>query len=261
MNRVIVFSLAYNLISEVEQSVRMLYEQNDRRDFEHYIIDLGFPIVTGADIPSNFELARFQNSQELKRIAGQYKSYLCEMVNIGVSQNHENFYRFIKPDDSDVLITLDPDEIANEGGWVKALTEVLRADHSIGYAAPLLVDAIPLLANNPLAVEAQVGGHNVYMMNGAMNYSQIAYSGHFLNKMGGVPYPSNMTVYGGLEEMIRGQLDKFGLRWCQLRDYTTVHTNVPVLYRAWKDDCIFGNFKGQQIQFDEWLVLKKWDKL
>ncbi len=263
MNRNIVFSLCFNLVSEVAESMRLLYEQNDKRDFEMFVIDLGFPIEgRGDEIPKDIQFVKNNNTVALKKLAEQYGAHYLRMMNVGVSQNHTSFYKYIKPDDSDVILTSDCDEIANEGGWIRACAETLRGDGNLGYVAPLLVDAIPILENNPHAVLQEVAGHKVYYMNGNINYSQIAYSGRFLNKMGGVPYLQSAPIYGYLESALHQHLEKHKMKWGVLKDYTTVHTNNPPLYRSWKDACIFSEeFKGNQISFEEWLILKKWNKI
>lgn len=251
------YSLAFNLVSETEQAVRLLYEQNDERDFKHYIIDLGFPLLKGDEIPDNIENAKRINTERLKSLAGDYGSLYLKMDNIGVSQNTGNFYRHIKPQDEDILCSVEPDEIQNEGGWIRAQADVLRADKTLGYVAPILVDAIPQLINNPLAPIEVIAGYNVMIIKGNINYGQVAYSGAFLNKIGGVPFLPQMQVYGGIEAALKHEIDKLGMRWGILKDYTTIHTNVPQLYRKWKDYIIFVTAGKPQIKFEEWLQRKK----
>jgi hypothetical protein len=256
-NRNIVFTLAFNLVSETENATRLLYEQNDKNDFEHYIIDLGFPLLKGDEIPDNIDGAKKINTETLKKLASDYGSVYLKMDNVGVSQNHGTFYKHIKPDDTDVFITCEPDEIQQEGGWVKALADTLRADKTLGYVATILVDAIPILKDNDLCPIEIIANNNVYIMNGMINYGQIATSGKFINLMGGMPYPKAMPVYGGIEFALKEHLDKHKLRWGILKDYSEVHTNVPILLRQWKDAIIFGEFKDSQIGFEDWLNIQK----
>lgn len=258
MGRNLVFTLAYNLVSETEAAVKRLYDQNDRGEFTHTIYDCGFPLLEGDKIPENIEEAKVINSQSLKELAVRHGSFYVKISNIGVSQNWTQAYNHFGIEDDDIMITCEPDEIQNEDGWVKAMCDVLRADESVAYCAPTLFDHIELLKTSPYAIEKDIAGYKIYMMFGNINYGQIAIKGSFLNKMGGVPVPDGMSIYGGLETPLHDALAKFGMRWGILKDFTQHHTNVPKLLRDWKDVSIFRLAEiGRQMPFEEYLGLRK----
>mgnify|MGYP001568893692 CR=1 FL=1 len=54
MNGKYIYTLSFNLVTEVEKATERLYKQN-KHNFEHYIVDLGFPLVKGDEIPDNIE--------------------------------------------------------------------------------------------------------------------------------------------------------------------------------------------------------------
>ena len=252
-----VYTLAYNLTTEVERAVKSLYDFNDRT-FDHYIVDLGFPLLKGDEVPDDINEAKELNSDALLEICAKYKSIYIKQPNIGVSQNTGGIYRTIKPSDDDVLISCEPDEIQNEPNWVLALQRVLSADKTMGYCAPILTDAIPVLRNNRHIQKIVVDGINLYDMKDAnINYGQIAYSCRFLNRMGGVPFLETMKIYGGLENALQLHLKQYKMRWGILTDFTTKHTNNGKLYREWKDYIIIRNHDKEQITFEEFLELKK----
>jgi hypothetical protein len=257
MNRNLVFSLCFNLVSEAEKAIKLLYHQNDINDFEHTVVSCEFPLIKGDEIPDNIEVAKEENRYALQVLADRYGSKFLSIKNIGVSQNWDTLYRHFKPDDSDVMTCCDVDEIPLESGWVKALGSVLRADDTIGYAAPTLIDNKKVLKNSNYAKPKVVAGHNVYEMIGSCNYGLLGISGRLMNKMGGLePYHAT-PIYGNIESVLLTAIKKHGMKWVMLRDYTQEHTNVPILFRQWKNDIIFGIHKNNQISFEEWLILKK----
>lgn len=252
------YTLAFNLFSETQNAVHRLFEQNDRREFKHYICDLGFPLLSGDVIPPDIEDAKRINTECLKQLAEETGSTYIKLENRGVSQNTGQLFRHIQPKDGDVLVSCEPDEIQNEAGWVHALASVLEADKNMGYCAPMLVEHDKILANTPHAKLETIGGQEIYVMSGNINFGQVGFSASFLNKIGGVPYLPNMPIYGGLEAAIKYHLDQLGMKWGLLKNYTTTHTNVPPLYRAWKDAIIYNpqDFGGQ-ISFEDWLNRKR----
>ena len=256
MGKIYVYTLGYNLVSETAESVRRLYEQNDKRDFTHYLINLGFPLEKGDEIPTNIEKAKDNNTEKLKELAALYGSIYIKINNVGVSQNTATIYRTIKPTDDDVLCSCEPDEVQVEGGWITAQAKVLGGNR-FGYCAPILQEAIPVLVQSKLAIPETVNGINIFLMKGSINYGNIAYSGKFLNAVGGVPYLPQAPIYGYLESALEFHLRKLKMEWCILKDYTTIHTNVPKLYREWKNYLILEHPEIAQISFENWLTKKR----
>lgn len=261
-NNNLCFTLAFNLVSETEKAVENLYRQNDRDDFKHYIVDCGFPLLIGNEIPSDIEEAKSINTAELKYLAERYGSQYFKIKNKGVSQNWQQVYDYLNPDDSDMMCCVEPDEEPIESGWIKALSDVLKADRSMGYCVPLLIDNKKFLEKSRYAQLEKVAGHDVYIMSGNINYGLLAVSGTLMNKMKGMPIPKITPIYGNIEGALLEGIRENKMRWGVLKNYTQVHTNVPMLYREWKNDLIFGKYKNEkQIPFEDWLILKRENKL
>lgn len=255
MHRNLTFSLCYNLVSEVADSLERLYKQNS--NLEHLIVDCGFPLISD-EIPDDIEKAKEFNTERLIAMSNNYGCDYVRIENRGISQNYNQIIEYLEPHETDILVCADADEKPVESGWVKAICDVLRAGDNSGYCASLLMDAKPILDKN-IPVK-QVGEHFVYDMNYAsINYGLVGIKASFLKKIGEVPVPPTMQVYGGLEAMLLQKLQQHKMSWYVLRDFTQVHTNDCKLYREWKNDCIFtqtGN--GQpQIDFEQWLKNKK----
>lgn len=258
MNRNLCFTLSFNLISETEGAVKRLYEQNDRNDFDHWIVDCDWPLIEGDKIPDDLDVAKATNTQSLKHIADKYGSGYIKINNEGVSQNWTQVYNVLKPDDTDVMTCVEPDEEAIEHHWIKALGDVLRSPQdNFGYGAPTLADNKDVLKRSRYAELMKVAGHNIYLMRGSVNYGLLSISGRLLNRMGGVPVPKITEIYGNIESPLLQEIKKYNMQWFILKDFYQIHTNIPKLYRAWKDDCIFGKFKDKQIHFEEWLKIQQ----
>lgn len=256
MNQNLVFTLGFNLVSEIRQAVERLYKQNDKKEFTHLLVDCGFPLLNGDEIPENIAEAKAINSWELQKLANECGSDYLKIKNEGVSQNWSSVYNHFKPEDSDVMITCEPDEIQHEDGWVASLGEVLQMDKSMGYASPTLVDHIERLRTSRYAHLKKIGKYNVYIMSGGINYGQVAISGRLLNKMRGVPVPSITPIYGNIESVLSAQSKKYNMTFGVLKDYTQTHTNVPILYRKYKDEIIFNIDARGQYSFEKWLNMK-----
>lgn len=261
-NNNLVFSLCFNLVSEAENAVKQLYRQNNPDDFRHTIVDCGFPLREGDKIPEDIEEAKDDNTILLKALAQAYGSEYLRIENKGVSQNWTAVYEHYMPDDSDAMTCCDVDEIPIESGWVKALGDVIRADKTMGYCAPLLIDNKKALEKSKHVKLEVVKGYNVWRMSGSCNYGLLSVSGLLMNKMKGMPIPKITPIYGNIEWALLEGIKEHGMWWGVLKDYTQAHTNVPLLYREWKNDLIFGKYKNEkQIPFEDWLILKRENKL
>lgn len=265
-----VHTLAYNLTTEVEKSVKLLYEQNN--DFQHFIVDLGFPLIKD-EVPQSFSNAKQYNSQELKRIAKHYGSEYVKIDNVGVSQNWDAVFKMLGMDDDDILIGADPDERPQNEGWVSAMGDVLRS--GFGLASLMMVDHVPLLANkHPIEVEGVriISGKKI-----SLNWALIGMSGKFLNAMGEVPVPSGAARYGWIENAVKKGLDDHGFDWCVMPDYTVVHTDYARdpyhffkdpdraevydpessrLLREWKNSMVFQIKELGQMSFEDYLTMR-----
>lgn len=255
MGEIIAYTLCFNLFSEVQKATERLYKQNEGTKFRHIIADLGFPLIQGDVIPENIEDAKEKNSESLKSLAHRFGSEYVKFANIGVSQNTNQVLNYIQPKDDDALISCEPDEVQNEDGWVQAMADVLT---ELAYCAPHLIEHKELLATSPHAKLETINGRKVYVMEGNLNYGQVGYNCGWLNKIGGIAYPSTMTIYGGIEVCLMQDAKAQGKKWGILKDFSTTHTdyekgtpNTSRLLREWKNYSVFSG--KPQIQLEDWL--------
>ncbi len=252
------FSLCYSLVSDIENIVRELYAKNKECEFSHLIIDLGYPLLHGSDIPEDIFSAQAANSIRLQAIADKYGSDYVKLENQGVSQNWTQAMNYLQVTDEDVLIGVEPDEIPQQDGWLQAMADVLQANNDIVLCSLVAEGQYDWLqATKEVWKHRVVNGHNCAVVNGPTSMGLIGYTGKFLNEIKGVPVPEETSIYGSLEWASYGMVKKFGYAWAFLMDYGIVHTESSSLYRAYKTDVTTGNYKGaKQIKFPEWLEIK-----
>jgi len=262
--RNLVQTLCWNVVSEIEEAVRQLYEMNDKKDFQHILCDLEFPLLKADEIPSDFKKAINENTESLKALASKYGSTYIKFKNVGVSQNYGTIVKFAKMQDNDVLISCDSDERVDPKcrGWVKAFGDVIRADKKYGFAGLIMQEQFAEF-NSTNSVKRKVGGYNVIDVNGLSMIACIGISGKFINQMGGVPYPKDWKIYGNLEHALLVHAEELGYKWCMLQDYIVKHPNTDgTLLREWKNSIVFGQFAAEkQIPFVDWLQLKAENKV
>ncbi len=259
MNRNLAFTLAYNLPSEVELIVRRMYNQNDRKDFEHFLIDVGFPLQYGDVIPDDIDQTKKLNSLILQSMAEDYGSSYLKIENVGVSQNWTAVCKHLEPDETDMIVGVDPDEEPQEDGWIKACGDVLRADPKLAYVAPFLLDHHRnTFEKNPIISTKEIAGHEVYVTTGNTNFGIMCLSGAFLKVIGGIPIPKDMKIYGGMEVELLRQVILRGYYYGTMKAFTEAHTNNVPLYREWKNAIIFNLSRyGKQISFEKWLQMER----
>lgn len=255
------FTLAYNLVTEVEKTTNLLYDQNRSSDFKHLIVDLGFPLVNGHDIADNFDEAKRINSQALAGIAEVYGSQYVKMENIGVSQNWTQVFRYINPGDDDVLIGCDPDEHPTDEGWVKAMGEVLRFGNT-GLSSLINLDQVKPLSTMEVR-RSVIKGHRVtYPPDFSCAWALIGMRGSFIKAMGEIPVPEKASKYGWIEQATYPKFKELGFSWCFLSDYFARHTvwDGNSVFQDWKF-YVIQNTIGGQISFEEYLTMKREGKL
>lgn len=251
-NRIVVHTLAYNLSTEVRDAVRIVHEQNNNTRFEHLIVDLGFPIVKGNEIPQDIEKAKLANSHENIITAQTYNCKFISIRNQGVSQNWEKARQHMRIGDTDVLICADPDERTKNNGWLQAISDVIQYGDKIAWCSLMMEEHLPYCKNfNKVLIH----GHSVYILEGSLNWAQGGFNGKFLNKIGGVPVPEGAPIYGWIESACHHKMRELGYKVAILADYFVEHTECSPLYREWKTD-ITTNVKNGQIDFEEWLLKK-----
>lgn len=263
--RNLVHTLCWNLYSETEQAVELLYKLNDRKDFIHVICDLEFPLQKGDEIPKDIEKAKKENTEKLKLLAKKYGSNYIKFKNEGVSTNWSTVCKHLKLQENDVILCCDSDERPQTKDWVKKCADVLRADKKLGVVSLIMPEQFNEL-NKENSSERVVVGNKIIDVNGETMWSQIAVSGKLINQIGGIPYPSQMSIYGGLEFSLIQQMNKHGYTWAMMKDCINVHSDqndeVPLL-RAWKNHCIFemAHNGKKQIHLEEFLALKSEGKI
>jgi len=254
MGRIIVHTLGFNLPSEVNIATKSLYEKNKDCEFTHVILDLGFPLEMGADVPEDIEQAKRNNSEALKRIANKYGSVYLQAKNEGVSQNWTTVMRLMELKDDDKLICCDPDERPKQSGWVKALATVLDSKHKIAWCS-LSMPYAPVMDPSTY-YEVDIDGYATYIMKGQLNWPQGGFNGAFLNKIGGIPVPTGAAIYGWIEHACFPLMKQHGYDWAVVKDFMVDHTECSPLYREWKT-YVTSNVHLGQMQFEEWLTKVK----
>lgn len=261
-----VHTLAYNLPSEVEKATKILYSQNKPCDFAHYIIDLGFPLAEGGELPKDITKARLHNSMKLKDICRRYGSVYIQMPNIGVSQNWEQVWKHLDMKPKDVLIGLDPDERPMNQDWVYAMGEINRLD-KIGLVG-LMVEAHQNMIHRIQKKQFEYNKIKYYKFNQFLNWGLISMTGEWMQKMGKIPYPPNAKKYGWIEHEMIPYFDKLGYSWVILKDYIVGHTDYELnspgssqILRQWKNTIIFGikemnQYFGNQLSLEDYIQLR-----
>jgi hypothetical protein len=263
MNCNYVHTLCFNLVTEVEKATKLLYDLNDKNDFTHVIVDLGFPLEIGNMIPDDLELAKKRNSVKLKHLALKYGSQYIQLQNIGVSQNWSNVYRALNMDKTDILAGADPDEHPINQNWVRAMGNVIRSQDKIALASLMMDNQLPLMKNFQIK-KKNINGENVYWLNGLINWALIGISGEFLHLIKEIPYPKIAPKYGWIESELYPLIIINGYKWIFLPDYLVHHTDFELgdpgtssLLREWKNQIVFKVKETGQPDFCEWLNKKK----
>lgn len=255
--RNIVHTLCWNLFSEVEKTVEDLYHRNDKKDFIHVLVDLGFPLEKGDEIPDNIEEAKLRNSEKLKTLAQKYGSIYFQTENIGVSQNWTQVARFMKVTEHDILICADPDERVKTDGWVKAIANVMRYNKKYAWLS-LKMPEYDSVLNPSNITEYRYWDIRVWEIKGNLNWAQGAMAGSLICKMGNaIPFPSRYPIYGGIESAVREEMRKHCMTWGVMPDFIVEHTNEVPLLREWKDQIIFRIADHGQMKFEKFLQMKK----
>lgn len=260
MNKNYCFTLAYNLVSETEKAVQLLYEQNDKKDFEHIIVDLGFPLEEPNDIPDDMCKAKERNSRALKFLANKYGSEYIKMENEGVSQNWTKMYRHFKPDDTDMLIGIDPDERPLHNGWIKRMAEICRADETISMCS-LTITVQKDMMEQFACEKKEIAGADAYVMNGLLNWALIGISGRFLNIIKEMPVPKTYPKYGHIESVLYPLMVTHEMPWCMLPEHQVEHTTCSQLLADWKAHIVWRVEELGQLTFDDYLILRKHSRI
>ena len=257
-----VMTLGWNFVSETEKAVKLLYQLNNKNDFKHLLVDLGFPLERD-ELPDNIEQSINNNTEKLKDLALKYGSEYVKFNNIGVSQNWSQVYDYLNINSGDVLICADPDEHPKNKGWVKAIGDVLRLRPEYGWISLTMPEHFSVL-NGDNIIEKYAGDYRIWEIKGFLNWAQGGFSGQLLNKMGGVPYLESHPIYGHIETASLEYMKNLGYTWCMLPDYVVEHTDFEKGYkwtsrllREWKNFIIFDIDKFGQISLQDFLIKKK----
>jgi hypothetical protein len=256
MNKNYCFTLSYNLFSEVEIATKLLYDLNDKSDFQHVIVDLDFPLEKGDEIPGDIVLAQRRNSIKLKHLAEQYGSEYMRIPNVGVSQNYTKVYQALNLDDTDIMVGVDPDERPQNQNWVRAMGNVMRSDMKIAMCS-LMITAHKDCPSGWAMTEQVINSERCYIMHGNINWAIIGLNGEFFNKIHEMPVPSLADRYGYLEWALYALFSEHGYDWVVMSDYWVEHEWSCPIYKSWKDYIIWENKSPHQISFEDFLKNKK----
>ena len=243
------FTLAYNLIPMIEESINSLYELND--NFHHIIVDVGFPLIID-EKPSSIKEAKEHNTSELKRICSKYGSEYLQIENIGVSQNWNAVIKHLNISKNDVIIGVDPDERPQNKNWLNAMAEVLSVEN-IGMTALMITDHVQYVSGWAME-EKSIGPINYYEMHGFVNMALIGFSGRFLDIIKEIPIPPTANVYGHIETTLNVRLAELGYYWAITKDYTVEHLWSCKLLNDWKG-YICAKADPNQLSFEQYLNL------
>jgi|GEM_PF-1075217 len=262
--RNLVHTLCFHTIEDIEKGIKRMYEMNDKRDFKHFLIDCDFPLIKSDEVPEDIEKAKRQNSESLKALAIKYGSEYMKIKNVGVSQNWNSVCQNLKLEEGDVLVGCDVDEEfdGKSGGWILAMCETLRSNPEYGYASLIMQEQFAEL-NERNSYERKLSGYNIIDVNGNMMIPILALSGKFYKEMGGVPFPKQAPIYGGIEGSLWEYAVKLKYKWCMMKDYIVKHPNTDgTLLREWKNTCVFKLKElGRQLSLEEFLKMKKEGKI
>lgn len=259
--RTIVHTLGFNTPSMIGDTVRSLIKLNEGYDYEHILVDLGYPLMDDdwEKIPKDIRQVKAHNLLSNAETAWEYDSQFAVIPNIGVSQNWTTVAQMMDITEDDVLICADPDERPQNNGWVKAISEVIQADRSIGWCSLMMKEQEELLNSGQFYYEEHnVAGHRVYYMKSLMNWAQGGFNGRFIKKAGGVPTPTGAKRYGWIETACMDKFAEHDFKYVILADYYVTHIASSPLAGEWKQ-YITSNLRmdGRQISFEEWLLKTK----
>lgn len=255
--RNIVHTLCWNIFQQVELAVDDLYRRNNKHDFIHVLVDLGFPLEYGDVIPEDLEAQKLINTEKLKTLAEKYGSIYFKAENIGVSQNWTQVTKFMNITEHDILLCADPDERVQSDGWVKAICDVMRYNKRYGWLSLTMPEHLDIL-NKDNVREYKYWDTRVWEIIGNLNWAQGGMSGALIKKMNGkIPHPERYSIYGGIESATMVHIKSNAMTWGMLPDYTVIHTNEVPLLRAWKDLIIHDIKRFGQITFEKFLQMKK----
>jgi hypothetical protein len=261
-----VHTLSYNLPSETEKATASLYSLNNSADFKHYIIDLGFPLVDGGELPKNIQKAKDCNSEKLKDVCRKYGSTYIKMPNIGVSQNWQQVWKHLNMKPKDVLIGADPDERPLQKDWVYGMGEVNRLER-IGLTSLMVEAHVPMLAKMNKR-EFEHNGIKYFTINEAINWGLIGMTGEWMETIKTIPYPKNALKYGWIEFEMYPMFKQHGFKWVILPEYVVSHTDYELgspgssrILRQWKNTIVHKlpevtKAYGHQLSLEEYIELR-----
>lgn len=245
-------TLGYNTVEKIiEQSKKSAIGS------EHYVLDIGFPIR--GDFNGVYDNKNWNSNDILYHCYSNGWNYLKPARNRGVSQNWDFAFREMEVGLDDVIIGIEPDEVALNDGWVQAMADVIGADRKMALCSLNTDGHQQMINEGGLAGHREtIGGVSVFVVDGLSNWAMIGFNGTFLHRMGGIPTPKGANIYGHIESACYPYIKEAGYRWCILLDYFCEHIESEPLYREWKTSVTSGKYANkEQIQFDDWLKKEK----
>lgn len=238
--KVYIVSLAYVPARIAIECMKQFYKHLGNIQVEHKVLMNHYPL--------NKEL----NDKLLLEL---FKHYKCDVhdqgANIGLSSGYNYLIEQCNLQDDDIVIGLDLDCWATTPNFGEALVKVLRGNKSIGWAS----------LQNPHSVkELQERGFTPHVVDGVLVHeahqacvnSICAWSGSFLNKLGGLKEPGKW--YGGLESVSYPRVRQLGFKWIYLPTYTESFNSLVEAdgcYRHYKWN--YAHLRTTTLDFESWL--------
>lgn len=240
MSRIFMVSLAYVPSRIATECLKQVYKTIGV-DPLHLVLHNHYPI-----------------EQELndKLLTTLFDHYDCSQFDLNGNTGLSAGYNFLISQcdlkDDDIVIGLDLDCFAVTQGWGEALVKVLRADPTIAWAS---------LQNQHSVKELQERGFTPHTVDGVLVHeahqacvnSICAWSGKFLNQLGGLKEPNQF--YGGLESISMPKVKQLGMKWVYLPMFKEEHNDLMTAdgcYRHWKWN--YAHLKTTLLPFDQWLL-------
>lgn len=236
MKKLHAFQLAYNEPELCREAIALFERYGGYPPSSKTIIDQHWPLSSAAT-----------RAERLMAIAQEFGwDYADPGKNLGVAGGYNWLIDHKKPDDGDIIFSIDPDERPQTVGYADAMMRVFEADHS---AVTVQVNhGIPEYTALPHQV-LEIGGVKVNHYDRVTAWSMGAFSVGWLKRLGGMSQPHK--VYGHVETQMYNKFYPLGGRAFILPDYKSVHLEGNAIYRQWKDAA--ARFQTQ-LDFAGWLM-------
>lgn len=232
---VLLATLAYNSPTFVLEGIQHFRGNSDKSEYDrHVLFDPGYPLP---DEKTNRAI--------IQEIANQYNLEYVPMVNQGVHQNFQFAMEYMKASKGDYFAPVCPDTRGRNKGWVKAISEVLKADKKC-FTCQLNRD---IDYRDYGAKTKIVGNHEVLYFPQLVAWSTGMFNCEILNSIGG--FKAYNARYGYVEHYLADNLLPKGYHWYMIKNYFDTCAGAPdPLYNQWKQ---LSAAKQTSLDFKDWI--------